>query len=318
MYNIGIVKDLNTKWWIKFEEYIKERGVSHKLVDIEQQNWIEQIAPCECIIWRPNLSEPYLTQAREKLFFLQNILNKTAYPNQECFWHYNNKNAQSYLFDHYGIKTPAHFISYSYEDAHDYLVSCSYPVVSKALGGAGGENVRLLRNYKEAKSELDYLFNRGLTNRAKRKLLSITGLKRTLYDSQYSYVNFQQFIPENTRDFRVTTIGDCYAFAFYRNNRENDFRASGSGHIDYESRHDLRAIKYCMEISRKCHFDSVCYDILYDKDDFYICEFSYIFNDEAIYNCPGYYKFSDNEMEFIQGHKWPQELIVDYLFKKWA
>ena len=53
-------------------------------------------------------------------------------------------------------------------------------------------------------------------------------------ESQRSYILWQEFIPDNQRDFRVTIIGRRYAFVFWRNNRPGDFRASGSGLIDYD------------------------------------------------------------------------------------
>ena len=48
-----------------------------------------------------------------------------------------------------------------------------------------------------------------------------------LYDTK-DYVYFQKFLPNNKYDIRIVVIGDR-AFGFIRYNRENDFRASGSG-----------------------------------------------------------------------------------------
>lgn len=47
------------------------------------------------------------------------------------------------------------------------------------------------------------------------------------------YVYFQDFIPGNDFDTRVTIIGDR-AFGFTRNVRPGDFRASGSGNVGYD------------------------------------------------------------------------------------
>lgn len=316
---IALVKDLNIQWWKKFAEILENRNLDFKLIDIEKNDWLSQIGNIKYVIWRPNLSEPYLRQAREKLYILENILNKKVYPNQKTIWHYDNKNAEYYLAKIAGIKMPQSFISYSYEDSLDYIKNCKYPLVSKAAGGAGSRNVRLLKNLWEAKNELDYLFNRNLKNKLNRKILSKFGIMHTKYDFQKNYVNYQEFIPNNIRDFRITTIGGKYAFAFYRKNRDKDFRASGSGKIDHNPEgHDLNAIKYFLSISRKNHFDTMCYDILYKEKDFVTTEFSYIFVDEPIYNCTGYYELKNGELEFIKGHIWPQELIIEYLLENWG
>lgn len=315
---IGIVKDENTRWWKKFEEILRQKDIYYKLIEIERNDWLAQIKNIEFIIWRPNLSEPYLRQAREKIYILEKVLNKKVYPNQKTFWHYDNKNAESYLGKIYGIKMPTDFISYSYEDTQNYLKNCEYPIVSKAASGAGSKNVRLLKNYKAANKEVRYLFNKGFINKTKSKILHKLGLRQLKYDFQKHYVNFQKFIPNNKRDFRVTTIGNRHAFGFFRENRENDFRASGSHKFDYNpSEHDLCAVKYCLNVSRKNNFETMCYDILFSNREIVMTEFSYIFEDKAIYDCPGYYELKDGNLRFIEKHTWPQELIVEYLLGKW-
>lgn len=54
------------------------------------------------------------------------------------------------------------------------------------------------------------------------------------YILQKDYVYFQKFLPNNTYDIRITVIGER-CFGFIRYNRENDFRASGSGKIEYDT-----------------------------------------------------------------------------------
>ena len=98
MISIGLVIDKNTKWWERFREILEQKRIPYRLLDIARNDWQEQIEDIKFIIWRPNLSEPYLRQAREKLYIMENLLNKKVYPNQKTFWHYNNKNAESYKF----------------------------------------------------------------------------------------------------------------------------------------------------------------------------------------------------------------------------
>jgi hypothetical protein len=61
---------------------------------------------------------------------------------------------------------------------------------------------------------------------------------------------------------RVTVIGERI-FDFVRYNRENDFRASGSGQLVYN--HDLipeNALRIAKQISEENHFQSMAYDFL--------------------------------------------------------
>src|SRR5690606_19878921 len=91
----------------------------------------------------------------------------------------------------------------------------------------------------------------------------------------YNVAYWQEYIPGNQADLRITVIGDCYAYGFWRNNRPNDFRASGSGLIDYERDIPEEQLRYCLDLNRKLGFDSMCYDILFKENDFVITEISF-------------------------------------------
>ncbi len=126
------------------------------------------------------------------------------------------------------------------------------------------------------------------------------------------YVLFQEFLPNNDFDTRVTVIGNR-AYAFRRFNRKGDFRSSGSGLIDYNIVPiDLNFIKIAFEVSKKLGFQSMAYDFLKDQNgNPLFCEFSYTFNDRALYDCPGYW---DENLNFIEGHFWPQYFqLIDLL-----
>jgi len=138
------------------------------------------------------------------------------------------------------------------------------------------------------------------------------------YDGQKNYVYYQEMIEGNSSDYRVTTIGSEIAFAFRRRNRANDFRASGSGLIDYDIEQNKEVIKYCLDISKKMRFDTMCYDILFKNDKFYLIEYSYTFNDKAIFNCPGHFFQKGGELKWQNRPCWPQELIIKMLLKMWG
>jgi glutathione synthase/RimK-type ligase-like ATP-grasp enzyme len=123
---------------------------------------------------------------------------------------------------------------------------------------------------------------------------------------------FQKFLPNNLFDTRVSIIGER-AFAFRRFNRKNDFRASGSGLIDYDkSGIDRRSIEIAFTISNKLRFQSMAYDfLLNEKKELEICEISYTYVDKAVYDCPGFW---DKNLDWHEGHFWPQYCqLVDAL-----
>jgi glutathione synthase/RimK-type ligase-like ATP-grasp enzyme len=309
---IALVKDLNTNWWKKFSEILIERKIPYKIVEIEKDDWIEQISECKFVIWRPNLNEPFLDQAKEKIYIIEKVIRKKIYPNLDTFWHYDNKNSEYYLGKIEKIKMPEGFVSYSYEDTLQYLRKCKYPIVSKSKGGAKSKNVRLLKNYNVAKKELDKIFYRNFMGKISKKIFNKLNF---ISNRQRNYVNYQEFIPDNKKDLRIATIGGKYAYAFYRKNRKNDFRASGSGIIDFNiEKRDLNVIKYYIQLSYNLGFDSMGYDVIYKGNDFMTVEFSYTFPDKLR---PQFYELMGDRLILHNKNTWPQELIIEYLHNKW-
>ena len=118
-----------------------------------------------------------------------------------------------------------------------------------------------------------------------------------------NYVMFQKFLPNNKFDTRVTVIGNR-AFAFRRLTRDDDFRASGSGKIDFNQKDiDKNCIRLALDVSKKCGFQSMAYDFLYNEEgNPEFCEISYSYADWAVRDAPGYY---DENLNFYEGHFWP-------------
>lgn len=315
--NFGLVINEKNYWGEGFETALKKRNLTYKKIEIDRDDWLDQVADVQNIITRFPLK--FADEGKEKLYVLESILKKNVYPNQATFWHYDNKNAQKYLSQiNKNIPLPKSFVSYSYKDALNYLKSASYPIVSKSSHGASSKNVRLLKNYSQAKKELDFLFDIGEINRLKSKFFRKIGLLPDQYSFQKNYVHYQEFIPNNKGDLKIITIGDKYAYAYYRGNRDNDFRASGSGKNNYSpDKHNIEAILHFLKISRENNFDSMGYDLLYTKDGYVTVEISYTTVEKYLYNCEGYYELKNGKLEFINEHTWPQELIIKYLEEKW-
>jgi hypothetical protein len=60
------------------------------------------------------------------------------------------------------------------------------------------------------------------------------------------------------------------------------------------------------------NFQSMAYDFVFDENEKpYIVEISYTFVDYAVHNCPGYY---DENLNWHEGHYWPQFSILDMLY----
>ena len=254
-----------------------------------------------------------------------------CFPDWATSWHFDDKIKQFYLLKQHGFPIVDSYIFWEKDDAYKWMETADLPTVFKLKGGAGSSNVILVKNRSTARRLINKMFGSGVKSgrindreslhikfiNPYKKLRKFAGnIKRKIKGEfeQYfwqidkNYVLFQKYLPDNIFDTRVTVIGNR-AFAFRRFNRDNDFRASGSGKINYNTNEiDMRTVKMAFDISKKLKFQSMAYDFLYNKkNEPEICEISYTYLDSAIYNCAGFWDF---ELNWHKGNFWPQYCIL--------
>lgn len=297
----------NYDWSDKFIGFLENLDIKHEVVDMDCSNWIENVEKVDLIIWKPEFMGVRSSQIiKEKVYFMQHIMKKRVFPNYETIWHFDSKISQSYLFQYKKIKTPKTFSSFNYNEAINKANNSEYPIVVKESNGAGSSGVKLIKSHRQM---VKYINKRFLwENIFARKISS------RLFD-RFGQIYLQEFLPSNDSDLRITVIGCKFAFGFWRKNRDDDFRASGSGKLDYKTSIPTEIIEYCCKISADNNFDSMAYDILFKDGDYHIIEMSYGYNETAIYKCEGFYLLDDNceVSTFKLGHYWPQELWMKWI-----
>lgn len=310
-----------------------------ELFDIDRSDWIERCAPFDLIVWRSNYMGPeFSSYFKEKVFFMEHYLGKQVVPSYATIWHFDSKIAQSYLFRDAAIRAPRTFVSFSREEAELEAVTATYPLVAKRSYGASSDSVGLLPDSRHAATQVRRRFwlDSWLDHKARhasRVGRVLTGLPhewfwlrvkhRLLFGAwTWGVVYWQEFMPGNDRDLRVTVIGDRDAVAFWRGNRPDDFRASGSGRLDYDRAVPEEVIRYCVSLNRDFGFDSMAYDILFRGQDFVVVEMSYAYVDHAVHAAPGHYELTDDDRVLYRlGRSWPQELWVNWAVRRalaWA
>jgi glutathione synthase/RimK-type ligase-like ATP-grasp enzyme len=332
---IAIGKD-NESWYKRFEDALSrvasdENKIEFDVLDLDRHDWIEKIHPYDVILWKPSYMGPRSSaQFQAKVYFMERYCKKLVVPNYDTIWHFENKIAQHYLFEKFKIPTPETTVTFNYQDAIAKLAGETWPLVFKEPYGAGSVNVKMVDDFKTAKNVMTETFSHQLWMQAKPGFSSMLmfalsnvtkpwfrkKIKKKIFDIEYFEAAYwQKYIPGNDSDLRITVIGNKYAFGFWRKNRKNDFRASGSGMLDYEKAVPEEAVKMCLRISRELNFDSMAYDILIDgSSNFLISEMSYGYLDRAIFNASGVYEsVNDGGIEFKKGNFWPQEIWI-----KWA
>lgn len=283
-----------------YVEAAKKLGIEYYLVDCLADDIIRQLQDAKALVWHWKHTDYAEKRIAKSILNAATKMGIEVYPNLNTCGTFDDKVAQKYLLEACGLPIVESHVFYSREAATEFLDKCEYPVVTKLAGGAGSTNVTLVHDKAEGIKVCNKRFDsyfRMSSNWGKEKnprqavrYLVKEGNKRLLGEDK-GYVYFQKFLSDNTYDIRVTIIGEK-AIIFKRYVRDNDFRASGSGKLDYEvSEQDRKAIEIGFEAARKLETQTLALDFAYDKENnLKIIEISYGFVSKAVYNAGGYYK----------------------------
>ena len=267
-------------------------------------------------------------------------------PNFNTAYHCGDKSRLSSFYKANGIKHPGTHIFWELQHV-EYAIDqglVSFPTIAKLRRGAASTNVIKVGTKKQLLRLANVMFSKGIRpgmleeaafgNFQVGGLLSSflvnpnkSNLKKLRHKLHYIRVNdyreiesscliVQDFCPNNDFDTRVTVIGNR-AFAFRRFNRPNDFRASGSGLIDYNIQEiDMQMVEMAFEISEKFQFQTMAYDFIYDANGKpSVLEHNFTYVDKAVAACPIYW---DKELNtHSNDNRFPQYWqLVDFLEDK--
>lgn len=328
----------------RWETALHARGAKVKRLDLLGLDPLGKAAGCDGVMWHwPHYPHEIRLAALPILRVIEEHLRIPLFPDLATCWHYDDKIAQSVLLSALEIPIPETWVFWREADAWAWCEQANYPVVAKLSVGASSQNVCLIHNGAEAKAYVERCFSgsgilfapplpqgwalrlrRRLGNAAKRIWPAakyalanrFPGLPdATFWMPQKNYALFQEFLPDNEFDTRVTVIGDR-AFAFRRFNRPNDFRASGSGKIDHDpAAIDVRCLRAAFEAAHKLGAQSMAFDFLFRGRNGVpvVGEISYCYADWAVERCPGHW---DSDLTWHEGHLWPEEAQVEDFLKR--
>ncbi|MFV0216088.1 hypothetical protein OBJ92_03445 [Empedobacter falsenii] len=322
-------------WNKKWIDYCQKNNIEHIVLNCYDSDIINQLKINEVthLMWHFHHSKAKdILMARNVLYSAKNLGIKT-FPDFETCWHFDDKISQKYLLESVDAPLVPSYAFFDKKEAYIWLENeAKFPIVAKLRRGAGSYNVILLKDLGAAKKYVNKMFSTGIHPTpgyiadAKNKLKvagDLKGIKDRLkkapkffkmvmngkkhFPVEKGYVYFQDFIPNNKVDIRIAII-DNHLWGFKRLVRENDFRASGSGKIEY-SLSDVPTSLYqkLFNLTRKLKTASIAYDLVKDNEEYLIVEISYGFVGEIIYNAPGYW---NENLEFIESHINPEDLII--------
>jgi glutathione synthase/RimK-type ligase-like ATP-grasp enzyme len=326
----GTVQSFSKRW----EQRLREMGHEPRMLDANRQEFFEEVAACDGFMWTFTQTVYSRHFGRRVVAAVEHGMGMPVFPSWKTVWHFDDKISQYYLLRAAGIPTPRTWLFWFRHDAIDFCRTASYPLVIKLASGIMSQNVQLLQNFEEAEYWINRMFGAGLVTLQKPKIDGLKGLQKRARNAlrllvkgltpdpgpfteiQKGYLLLQEFMPGNEFDTRITVIGNR-AFAFRRFNRPNDFRASGSGRIDWDhTKVDPQLLRLAFKAKRTLQSQSLAVDGMYRNGEPVIVEISYIYDTWAVEACPGHWEVAEDDTEatdlkWVEGRMWPEHAILD-------
>jgi glutathione synthase/RimK-type ligase-like ATP-grasp enzyme len=320
--------------WISF---CQKNGIAYKIVDCYSSRIIDDLKDCDVLMWQTHQNNPKdILMSKQLLYALGNCVIRT-FPDFNSVWHFDDKVGQKYLLEAIGAPLINSHVFYDQAAALAWVNKTDFPKVYKLRGGAGSQNVRLVNSAREARALINKAFGRGvsaynsfgsLKERWRKYRMGksnfgeiLSGLVRLVRPPAYAcvngrekgYVYFQDFIPDNLFDIRITYVFNR-CFATRRKVRPGDFRASGSGVTDYDqSQIPKQALRIAFDVAQRLKLQTAAFDFVLNKGVPEIVELSYAFGyPEKVFDL-GYW---DDQLQYHAGafnpFGWMVEGILAY------
>jgi len=190
--------------------------------------------------------------------------------------------------------------------------------VIKSSEGAMSVGVELSKNKQDLINKIKILSstkNFKLDIKDSLRALKHKGyIKESVHRKKYV---IQNFIPNLKNDWKILIFGDRY-YIIYRETRDNDFRASGSGKLLLND--ELPIQDGILNLAKKVYdsFDTphLSVDIMFDGTNFHVVEFQFLyFGTSSHSKSESYFKLVDSKWERIYEKLDLEEVYVDSIVK---
>ncbi|MCX6083314.1 MAG: hypothetical protein NTW32_27620 [Chloroflexi bacterium] len=308
MANILILLDYRNTFLLSIEnlqDYTSMDLNKIRALFIQQGNSIEIIKISELDFTRNYKGNYILYQTSEDIgAFYKDYIEDIIYyletqgaillPSYNYLLAHNNKNFMELLrnsFQSTDLKTIKSSIFGTAEDAIQQ--TDKFPVILKSAEGSGSRYVLLAQNKREFENKAKFLSGVFIVNdlpsllefiKYKIALLLFNKVKvryrfyyrHRLYTFYRKKFLVQNFIQGLKGDYKVLYFGGKY-FSLFRKNRDNDFRASGSGKLYPVRNEELQGLlNFARKLTQEISFPIIAMDIGFDGEKYHLLEFQCI------------------------------------------
>lgn len=296
----------------KVIEKFRELGIEVERYEFHQIANGEVKLENETILYTFSQRENYRQYVKDVIFHLSK--NNRIIPSYDLLLCHENKGYQELYKKRLGIRSlDAKYYTSADEVDYDKI---DYPIVLKTCDGSNGKGVFLAKSKSELEKHLKDL-RYGLDFFKRTDLLRRKYLRKKKFENYPDHSNkkdyedykkyiikeknfiLQQFIPNLQFDYRVLILFDKY-YVTKRLVKKNSFKASGSKLFTFDKTPDQNLLNYAKEIYSKFDTPFLSIDILFDGENYYLCEYQALhFGINVFVKSEGYFSL-DNEWKFIE------------------
>jgi len=214
--------------------------------------------------------EPRYKQYLQDIIANLHFSGVMLFPGLEYMLAHEDKAYQAIKLTTTDINAPRSFVFGNKQQVYKFLDRAIFPLVGKSADGSGSKGVCLIKNIEDGKKWIDnHMFHRALR---KGRPLYLRIIQRIFKPKPVlGILVLQEFIPNLKGDWKILIWGDT-ACGLYRQNRSNDFRASGSGNISFIEI-PTRILNFTYEILDKLDLPWGSFDIGYDGKQCFLLEY---------------------------------------------
>ena len=278
----------------KIADYFRERDYSVKILKFSELDLREDYRGVYVVYQSSETPGGFYKRYIESIVYYLEKKGATALPNTEYLKAHHDKVFMELMrsrFSDDALKTLESKPYGSWVDALGY--NLGFPVVVKSASSSASAGVFLARNKSEFDKAIrkagrviisdnlgDYL--KGWLKTQVKRLIKVFDPAKEKYYWKYNTTPLslplivQPFVEGLEGDFKVLYFGGKY-FSMYRRNRENDFRASGSGmFLQVPEERFEGLLGYARKITLEINFPMIGMDIGFDGKNYHLIEFQMI------------------------------------------
>lgn len=186
------------------------------------------------------------------------------------------------------------------EEAECFLEKVKFPIVFKKASGAMSEGVGIGHSKQDVYRKLKKISS--TTSFINDVWDLIRSIRHNGYKKESRFRKkfiLQDFIPSLQGDYKVLIFSNKY-FVLHRGNRPNDFRASGSGILNYQKNIPDGLLKFANEFFKDLNVPNASLDIAFNGNSFFLIEFQCLyFGTYTLTYSDFHWELNDNQFSLI-------------------